>query len=70
MVTVDRTGRRASGAGRDPLMTGDTMPTTTYRPDGVLEDERAPAPTRPEPPHVTTDIRPMSDAVLPATSRR
>jgi phosphate transport system ATP-binding protein len=43
------------------------MPTTTFTPVPVLEDERAAAPTRPEPPYVTTDLRPASDAAIPAS---
>jgi phosphate transport system ATP-binding protein len=43
------------------------MPRTTFPPDGVLEDERAAARTRPEPPLVTTDVRPSTDVAVPGS---
>jgi phosphate transport system ATP-binding protein len=62
MVTEDR------ATTDHPRATGDTMPATTFPPDRVRDRERAET-ARPEPPFVTTDVRPMSDdAAIPAST--
>jgi phosphate transport system ATP-binding protein len=43
------------------------MPATTFPPDPVRDDDRAWGRSRPEHPLVTTDIRPTSDAAVPAS---
>jgi phosphate transport system ATP-binding protein len=43
------------------------MPATTFPPDPVRDDDRAWGRNRPEHPLVTTDIRPTSDAAVPAS---